>query len=70
MISGVHIYLFAKILFNLSKLKPWSNEDESRWELRSESLHESFLNSHAPVKREKELHAWELMRVDWILPGT
>jgi hypothetical protein len=30
--------------------------------LRSESLHESFLNSHAPVKREQELHEswWEL----------
>jgi hypothetical protein len=29
------------------------------WELRSESLHDSFLNSHAPpapVKREQELH--------------
>jgi hypothetical protein len=26
------------------------------WELRSESLHESFLNFHAPVKREQELH--------------
>jgi hypothetical protein len=33
----------------------------SEWELRSESLHESFLNSHAPVKREQELHesCWE-----------
>jgi hypothetical protein len=32
------------------------------WELRSERLHESFLNSHAPVKREQELHEnwWEL----------
>jgi hypothetical protein len=30
------------------------------WELRSESLHESFLNSHGPVKREQELHeSWE-----------
>jgi hypothetical protein len=30
------------------------------WELRSESLHESFLNSHVPVKREQELHeSWE-----------
>ena len=26
------------------------------WELRSESLHESFLTSRAPVKREQELH--------------
>jgi hypothetical protein len=29
---------------------------ESWWELASESLHESFLNSHVPVKREQELH--------------
>jgi hypothetical protein len=37
---------------------------ESWWELRSESLHESFLNSHAPVKREQELHEswWEFRR--------
>jgi hypothetical protein len=35
---------------------------ESWWELRSESLHESFLNSHVPVQREQELHKswWEL----------
>jgi hypothetical protein len=35
---------------------------ESWWELRSQSLHESFLNSHALVKREQELHEswWEL----------
>jgi hypothetical protein len=36
------------------------------WELimRSGSLHESFLNSHVPVKREQELHEswWELRR--------
>jgi hypothetical protein len=32
------------------------------WELRSESLHESFLNSHGLVKQEQELHEswWEL----------
>ncbi len=35
----------------LSTLMRRSNEDESRCELRSESLHESSLNSHAPVKR-------------------
>ena len=36
-----------------------------RWNLRSESLHASFLNSHAPVKREQELHeSW--WWVDWI----
>jgi hypothetical protein len=30
------------------------------WELRSESLHEIFLNSRGPVKREQELHeSWE-----------
>jgi hypothetical protein len=33
---------------------------EFAWELRSESLYESlheiFLHSHAPVKREQELH--------------
>jgi hypothetical protein len=36
---------------------------EFAWELRSESLHESFLNSHAPVKREQELHEcwWDLI---------
>jgi hypothetical protein len=30
------------------------------WELTSESLHESFLNFHCLIKREQELHAWEL----------
>jgi hypothetical protein len=41
---------------------PRSNENESWWESRSESLHESFLNSHVPVKQEQELHEswWEL----------
>ena len=35
-------------------------EQEFSWELRSESLHDSFLSSHAPVKREQELHeSWE-----------
>jgi hypothetical protein len=45
------------------------SENESWWELASESLYESFLNSHVPVKREQELHEswWKLMRVDWIL---
>jgi hypothetical protein len=35
---------------------------ESWWELRSKSLHESFHNSRASVKREQELHEswWEL----------
>ena len=42
-----------------STIMSWSNEDESWWELRSESLHESFLNNHVLVKR-----GWELMRVE------
>jgi hypothetical protein len=42
------------------------------WELRSESLHESFLNSPAPVKRDQELHEswWELTgyyKLEWKL---
>jgi hypothetical protein len=41
---------------------PGQTRTRVAWELRSESLHESFLNSHAPVKREQELHEswWEL----------
>ena len=39
------------------------------WELRSESLHESFLNIHCLIKREQELHeSWQArayMRVFW-----
>ncbi len=38
-------------IFEVLRIKVWSNEDESRLELRSESLHKSSLNSHAPVKR-------------------
>jgi hypothetical protein len=36
----------------------WLNEDESNWwKLRSESLHEGFLNySHVPARWEQELH--------------
>ena len=39
-----------------------SNENKVALELRSESLYESFLNSHALVKREQLLHEtwWEL----------
>jgi hypothetical protein len=34
---------------------------ESWWELTSESLHERFINSHAPVKRDQELHeSWKV----------
>jgi hypothetical protein len=36
--------------------KSWSNVGVSKWEMRSESLHESFLNSRAPGKREQEFH--------------
>jgi hypothetical protein len=40
----------------------WPGQTRTRvaWELRSESLHENFLNSHDRVKREQELHeSWE-----------
>ena len=43
----------------LSTLMRRTNEDESRWELRSESLHESSLNSHAR-SNEDEKSWWEL----------
>jgi hypothetical protein len=59
------------------KLKSRSNGNESWWELRSESLHESFLNSHGLVKTRTRVAweswwelmrrtkvAWELMRVE------
>jgi hypothetical protein len=42
---------------------PGQTRTRVAWEvMRIESLHESFLNSHAPVKREQELHErwWEL----------
>ena len=42
-----------------STIISWLNEDESWWELRSDSLHESFLNYYVQVKR-----GWELMRVE------
>jgi hypothetical protein len=39
---------------------PGQTRTRVAWELRSESVHESFHNSHAPVKREQELNAsWE-----------
>jgi hypothetical protein len=39
---------------------PGQTRTRVAWELRSESLHQSFLNSHALVKREQELHeSWE-----------
>jgi hypothetical protein len=39
-----------------STLMSWSNENKSPWESGSENLHHSFLDFHAPVKREQELH--------------
>jgi hypothetical protein len=41
---------------------PGQTRTRVAWELRSESLHESFLNSRALVKREQELYEswWEL----------
>ena len=40
----------------------WSNENKSWWELTSESLYESFLNSHVLVKREQELYeSWSVL---------
>ena len=50
--ARVCMRVFLTIMF-------WSNEDESWWELRSESLYENFLNYHVLVKR-----GWELMRVE------
>ena len=38
----------------------WSNEDECWWELRSESLYESFFNCHVLVKRGWELRSESL----------
>jgi 3'-phosphoadenosine 5'-phosphosulfate sulfotransferase len=39
---------------------PGQTRKKVAWELRSESLHQSFLNSHVLVKREQELHeSWE-----------
>jgi hypothetical protein len=35
---------------------PGQTRTRVAWELRSESLHENFLNPHALVKREQELH--------------
>ena len=44
----------------LSLYKTQWNETRVAWELTSESLHESFINSHVLVKREQELHeSWQ-----------
>ena len=82
--SGWHRCFKTKNIQRKKSLKPGSNEDESRWELAGKSLHESFLNSHCLVKRERELHkgflnshcsvkwavriAWELTRVFLLFP--
>ncbi len=52
------VFQLLKLLSYDHLLKAWSNEDESWWELRSESSHESSLNSHAPVKWGESW--WEL----------
>ena len=49
-------------LWSENSIKPGSNEDESRWELAGESLHECFLNFHCSVKRAVRV-TWELTRV-------
>ena len=39
---------------------PGQTRTRVAWELTSESLHESFINSHGLVKREQELHeSWQ-----------
>ena len=39
---------------------PGQTRTRVAWELTSESLHESFINSHVLVKREQELHeSWQ-----------
>ena len=55
-------FQIPKLDYYYCNLKPGSNEDESRWELAGESLHECFLNSHCSVKRAVRV-AWELTRV-------
>ena len=51
----------AKVCMRVfSTIMSWSNEDESWWELRSESLYENFLNYHVLVKRGWELRSESL----------
>ena len=54
--------LSVQISTAVNGIKPGSNEDESRWKLAGESLHECFLNSHCSVKRALRV-AWVLTRV-------
>jgi hypothetical protein len=60
--ARVFMRVFSTLMPRSNENKSYMRVDESWWELRSESLHESFLNTHAPVKREQELHEswWEL----------
>ena len=48
---------------------PGQTRTRVAWELTSESLHESFINSHVLVKQEQELHeSWQArvhLRVSW-----
>ena len=52
---------------NFLFIKPGSNEDESRWELAGENLHECFLNSRCSIKPAVRVE-WELTRVFFRLP--
>ena len=47
---------------------PGQTRTRVAWELTSESLHESFINSHVLVKREQEFHESWQARVSYLLP--
>ena len=49
---------------------PGQTRTRVAWELTSESLHESFINSHVLVKREQELHESWQARVYMRVPST
>ena len=51
--ARVWMRVFSTLIF-------WSNEKWVAWEVTSESLYKSFLNSYAFVKREHARVAWEL----------
>ena len=50
-----HVKVCMRV-FPILMFCPNENKSYIISELRSESLHESFLNSHVPYKREQELH--------------
>ena len=57
----------ARVCMRVSSTLMWSENKSGQtrtrvaWELTSESLHESFINSHVLVKREQELHeSWRV----------